>query len=157
MNNTPDACLSFTRPSAWMAFERGGAPLDSSRIKRGRLENAKLRASGCRDVQSPRPAPILPGREEEIPEALFRCDILAVDPVHGSDPPPAMAGGINVANRQRSSQEVITVRSNPADRTRMRVQMDPGADFVGLGLFYGVRHPRSACRRRGPGLTSSAL
>lgn len=52
-----------------------------------------------------------------IGRVFSRCDILTVDPLHGSDPPPAMAGGINVANRQRSSQEVITVanprRSNP--------------------------------------------
>lgn len=39
--------------------------------------------------------------------------------------------------------------------------MDPGADFVGLGLFYGVRHPRSTmympAADEGLDSTSSAL
>lgn len=118
MNNTPDACLSFTRPSAWMMdLGMEGAPLDSSRIKRGRLENAKPGIT-MRNPHGRRQS--CPARDGEGRSRGSSCrDIFKVDPVHGSDPPAALVGRINIGNRQRSCQEVITVEAKTP-------QIEPG-------------------------------
>lgn len=160
MSNSPRRLPQFhsaERIADWMESRGSPAPPDSSRIKRGRLENAR---PGMCSLHGGRPSRLArDGRRSvgEIPEAVFytrsSCDILTVDPVHGSDPPAAMAGGIDAANRQRPGQEVNTVGANPRRSNPDESRWTQALTSSSWGLAHGVRHPRSTCRRQGPGFT----
>lgn len=57
--------------------------------------------------------------------------------MHGSDPPAALVRGINVANRQRSSQEAITVGAKPRRSNPDESRWTQTLALSGWGCFMG--------------------